>query len=154
MAWANEQAALLRTGDLSVIDVAHIAEEIEDVGKGEQRELASRMAVLLAHLLNWNLTYFQKFPRGLSMRCCRRNFIQNNDAGIEEAVVRIDHFEDAEEFRDFSNILADMAIEVEGLAFTIPHDMKYVRYRERLFDVATEIRKIHGGLLAAVSQAV
>ena len=31
----------------------HIAEEIEDVGKSEQRELETRMAVLLAHLLKW-----------------------------------------------------------------------------------------------------
>ncbi|MEX3859405.1 hypothetical protein QF001_004360 [Paraburkholderia youngii] len=53
VAWANEQAALLRAGKLSAIDVQHIAEEIEDVGKSEQRELASRMSVLLAHLLKW-----------------------------------------------------------------------------------------------------
>jgi Domain of unknown function DUF29 len=53
VAWANEQAALLRAGKLSAIDIEHIAEEIEDVGKSEKRELASRMAVLLAHLLKW-----------------------------------------------------------------------------------------------------
>lgn len=53
VAWANEQAALLRAGKFSAIDIEHIAEEIEDVGKSEQRELASRMAVLLAHLLKW-----------------------------------------------------------------------------------------------------
>lgn len=53
VAWANEQAALLRAGLLSQLDLTHIAEEIEDVGKSEQRELASRMAVLLAHLLKW-----------------------------------------------------------------------------------------------------
>ncbi|WP_338910343.1 DUF29 domain-containing protein [Mycetohabitans rhizoxinica] len=53
VAWASEQAALLRSGKLSAIDVEHIAEEIEDVGKSEQRELASRMSVLLAHLLKW-----------------------------------------------------------------------------------------------------
>ena len=53
VAWANEQAALLRAGKLTAIDVQHIAEEIEDVGKSEQRELASRMSVLLAHLLKW-----------------------------------------------------------------------------------------------------
>ena len=52
-AWASEQAALLRAGQLSTIDTEHIAQEIEDVGKSEQRELASRMAVLLAHLLKW-----------------------------------------------------------------------------------------------------
>lgn len=53
VAWAKEQAYLLRSGQLSAIDIEHIAEEIEDVGKSEQRELASRMAVLLAHLLKW-----------------------------------------------------------------------------------------------------
>ncbi len=53
VAWANEQARLLRAGLLDQIDIEHIAEEIEDVGKGEQRELASRMTVLLAHLMKW-----------------------------------------------------------------------------------------------------
>jgi len=53
VAWAKEQAALLRAGRLSAIDIENIAEEIEDVGRSEQRELASRMAVLLAHLLKW-----------------------------------------------------------------------------------------------------
>ncbi len=53
VAWANEQAQLLRAGRLDLLDIEHIAEEIEDVGKSEQRELANRMAVLLAHLLKW-----------------------------------------------------------------------------------------------------
>lgn len=63
IAWANEQAALLRAGKLSAIDIEHIAEEIEDVGKSEQRELANRMAVLLSHLLKWE---FQSERRGAS----------------------------------------------------------------------------------------
>lgn len=53
VAWAKEQAQLLRAGKLADLDIEHIAEEIEDVGKSEQRELANRMAVLLAHLLKW-----------------------------------------------------------------------------------------------------
>ncbi len=53
VAWANEQAALIRAGLFTQLDFKHIAEEIEDVGKSEQRELANRMAVLLAHLLKW-----------------------------------------------------------------------------------------------------
>lgn len=53
LAWSNEQARLLRTGQFSLLDLEHIAEEIEDVGKSEQRELASRLAVLMAHLLKW-----------------------------------------------------------------------------------------------------
>jgi len=63
VAWAKEQAELLRSGNLSAIDIEHIAEEIEDVGKSEQRELANRMAVLMTHLLKWE---FQPARQGSS----------------------------------------------------------------------------------------
>ena len=64
-AWANEQAALLRAGDLSKADIEHIAEEIESMGKAEKRELVNRLAVLLLHLLKWQ---FQPAMRGNSWR--------------------------------------------------------------------------------------
>jgi Domain of unknown function DUF29 len=63
VAWANEQAWLVRNKKFELLDIEHIAEEIEDVGKSEQRELASRMAVLIAHLLKWQ---FQPERRGSS----------------------------------------------------------------------------------------
>jgi len=65
VAWANEQAGLLRAGCFDLLDIENIAEEIEDVGKAEQRELMSRMAVLLAHLLKWQ---YQPQRRGSSWR--------------------------------------------------------------------------------------
>ena len=52
-AWANQQAELLRAGNVAAADLANIAEEIESMGKSEKRELASRLAVLLTHLLKW-----------------------------------------------------------------------------------------------------
>ena len=52
-AWAVEQARLLRAGRFDLLDVEHIADEIEDVAKSEARELASRMAVLLMHYMKW-----------------------------------------------------------------------------------------------------
>jgi hypothetical protein len=52
-AWTMQQADLLREGALSEIDVANLAEEIEDMGKSLRRELRNRMVVLLAHLLKW-----------------------------------------------------------------------------------------------------
>ncbi|MDE1149026.1 MAG: DUF29 domain-containing protein [Azospirillaceae bacterium] len=64
-AWANEQAALLRAGKLADADVAHIAEEIESMGRTEKRELISRLTVLLLHLLKWQ---FQPTHRGASWR--------------------------------------------------------------------------------------
>ena len=51
--WTIRNAKLLREGKLSEIGVEHIAEEIESMGKSEKRELISRLAVLLAHLLKW-----------------------------------------------------------------------------------------------------
>jgi hypothetical protein len=52
--WSQEQARLLRAGRFAELDIEHVADEIEDVGKREKRELASRMAVLLARLLKWS----------------------------------------------------------------------------------------------------
>jgi hypothetical protein len=62
-AWTAEQAGLLRAGNLSDADIAHIAEEIESMGRSEKRELVSRLAVLLLHLLKWR---FQPSRRGRS----------------------------------------------------------------------------------------
>ena len=45
--------APLRAGRFAELDIEHLADEIEDVGKSEKRDLANRMAVLLAHLLKW-----------------------------------------------------------------------------------------------------
>ncbi|MGC3872122.1 DUF29 domain-containing protein [Halomonas sp. GXIMD04776] len=53
-AWALEQASLLRAGKLDQIDIEHIAEEIESVGKGERRALVSQLARLFMHLLKWD----------------------------------------------------------------------------------------------------
>ena len=51
VAWAKEQAELIRAGRFELLDLEHIADEIDDVGKSEARELASRLSVLMAHLL-------------------------------------------------------------------------------------------------------
>jgi len=51
VAWAAQQAALLRSGQWSQLDIDNIAEEIEDVGKSEKRALCHRMAVLVEHLI-------------------------------------------------------------------------------------------------------
>ena len=64
-AWANRQADLLRAGNFAAADMAQIAEEIESMGRSEQRELESRLTILLLHLLKWQ---FQPGYRGNSWR--------------------------------------------------------------------------------------
>ncbi|MGZ8215984.1 DUF29 domain-containing protein [Methylomagnum sp.] len=53
--WTQEQAALIRAGQFSKLDLAHLADEIEDMGKSEKRALESRLEVLLMHLLKWQI---------------------------------------------------------------------------------------------------
>lgn len=52
-AWALESARGLRERRFADIDIEHIAEELEDMGKSRSRALESQLARLLAHLLKW-----------------------------------------------------------------------------------------------------
>ena len=52
-AWLMKNASLLRQHKFSEVDIEHIAEELESMGKSEKRELTSRLTVLLAYLLKW-----------------------------------------------------------------------------------------------------
>ncbi len=51
--WTAETARLLRAGRFDEVDIEHVAEEIEDMGKRDKRELYSRLTVLIADLLKW-----------------------------------------------------------------------------------------------------
>ena len=48
--WANEQAALLRAGRFSDVDIEHVANEIEDVGKAAEVELLGALLELRRRL--------------------------------------------------------------------------------------------------------
>ena len=61
--WSLEQARLLRSGEWKAVDVEHLAEEIEDMGKSLRREWESHLKVLIVHLLKW---VFQPELRGMS----------------------------------------------------------------------------------------
>jgi hypothetical protein len=52
-AWLDEQAALLRAGRTDALDLANLAEEIEDMGKSEKHALNSNFVVLIKHYLKF-----------------------------------------------------------------------------------------------------
>jgi hypothetical protein len=79
-AWSQEQAGLLRAGKLTQADIEHIAEEIESMGKTEKREMVSRLAVLLLHLLKW---HYQPGRRGTSWQATIR--VQRRDLAAHMA---------------------------------------------------------------------
>jgi hypothetical protein len=51
--WINHHITLLKERRFNEIDVEHLIEELEDMGKSNLRELRSRLIVLIAHLLKW-----------------------------------------------------------------------------------------------------
>ncbi len=51
--WTEEMARLLRARRFADVDVEHLAEEVEDMGKSYKHEVESRSTVLLVHLLKW-----------------------------------------------------------------------------------------------------
>jgi hypothetical protein len=81
-AWAIHNAELLRQGRLSEIDVEHIAEELECMGRSEKRELMSRLGVLLAHLLKW---VYQPYRRSRSWRATIKAQREDLKALLEES---------------------------------------------------------------------
>jgi hypothetical protein len=60
--WTQEQAELLRRGQLASADVDHLIEELEAMGARERRELNSRLKALLAHLLKWTYQPVRRSP--------------------------------------------------------------------------------------------
>jgi len=59
-AWTQQQAALLREGRFSDLDIKNLIEEIESLGRSEKRELESRLKVLLMHFLKWQFQADQR----------------------------------------------------------------------------------------------
>jgi hypothetical protein len=98
--WTQEQAALLRQGRVNELDIANLIEEIEDMGRSEKRELESRLAVLLAHLLKWQ---YQPQRQGNSWRFTietqrknvRKVFQQNPGLKSASSASLIDAYDDA-----------------------------------------------------------
>ncbi len=91
--WTQEMAQRLRDRDVSALDWENIAEEIESMGKRDYRGLASRMRVLLVHLLKWR---YQDEKRSRNWR----STIQTQRERIESII------EDSPSFR--RRMMADM----------------------------------------------
>jgi hypothetical protein len=52
-AWTQEQAKLLRQGQIKGLDLENLAEEIESLGKRDFRAFVSAIRLLTQHLLKW-----------------------------------------------------------------------------------------------------
>jgi len=75
--WTQEMARLLREGRLSEIDIEHLSEEIDNLGKAEKRALKSQFERLHAHLLKWGYTNVKGHENSwkASIRGARREIV-------------------------------------------------------------------------------
>jgi hypothetical protein len=53
-AWLEEMASIVADGRFQEMDSDHLAEFLRDMARRDKREVRSRLAVLLAHLLKWD----------------------------------------------------------------------------------------------------
>ena len=60
--WTQRQAELLRIEEWEQLDWQHIAEEIESLGKKDKRQVQSRLAILIMHLLKWQYQPEKRSP--------------------------------------------------------------------------------------------
>ena len=95
LAWSEHQAALLRrraAGQLvneAELDWPNIAEEIESLGKNQSRELSSRIATILVHLMK-----LQASPASAPHAGCGvRSFHLDNAAGRRSASAHTLYFQ-------------------------------------------------------------
>lgn len=80
--WTTETARALRERNYRSLDMHNLIEEIESMGRSEARELTSRLAQLLMHLLKWEYQWLMrskswtgtiKVQRQLAARVLNRN---------------------------------------------------------------------------------
>jgi hypothetical protein len=59
--WLHDQARALRGQRPAFLDWRKLAEELEEMGARERRELVSHLRILMAHMLKWT---YQSYRRG------------------------------------------------------------------------------------------
>lgn len=58
--WVQQQASLLSQKKFDQLDLPHLIEELEDLGKRHYDQLESRLMQLIAHLLKWQVQYWKR----------------------------------------------------------------------------------------------
>ena len=92
-AWAQASANLLREHRFDELDIEHLIEELEDMGKSERRALESHLVVLLMHLLKWQ---YQSGLRTTSWKLSIANARQSIDDTLQDSPSLAPKFSDAE----------------------------------------------------------
>ncbi|WP_088892753.1 DUF29 domain-containing protein [Leptolyngbya ohadii] len=93
-AWTQQQVDLLIQHQWERLDLTNIVEEIESLGKQVRRELGSRLAVLIQHLLKWEYQPSKRTPSWVSTIRVQRADIKDllkESPSLQPALAEICH---------------------------------------------------------------
>jgi len=122
--WLEQQAALLREGRLSELDVANLLEEIESMGRKDRRAIKSNLVVVLSHLLKYQ---FQPDQRSGSWRASIVEHRQRLHDDLEESPSLANHAEAvfAKAYADArTRALAETGLPTRRLPRTSPYTLE------------------------------
>jgi hypothetical protein len=86
-AWTQEQAALVRERAWDELDLEHVAEEIESLGKSDYRAVSSAVYQVLVHSLKWRWQPERRGHRWQSSLVEHRNRLERDlTATLREAL--------------------------------------------------------------------
>jgi hypothetical protein len=83
--WTQEQAAAIRARLISALDIEHLAEEIETLGRSERESIENRLQTLLTHLLKWRYDPATEPRRGwrITIRNARKGIAKKARASLK-----------------------------------------------------------------------
>jgi Domain of unknown function DUF29 len=143
-AWTQEQARALRThfkGD-NRLDVEHLAEEVEDLGKSELHAIESFVVQIIAHLLK--LDYSGHADPRPHWRAEILNFRQNIDRKITPSIRRTVEGELEELYRGGRQVAAAGALVhepdlIRRLPKGCPYDWAAIWHRDVLAEAGVDL---------------
>ena len=143
-AWTQEQAQALRThfkGD-NRLDVEHLAEEVEDLGKSELNAIESYIVQIIAHLLK--LDYSGHAAPRVHWRAEILNFRQNIDRKITPTIRRTVERELQELYRGGRQVAAAGALVhepdlIRRLPKSCPYEWDTIWHRDVIAEAGVDL---------------
>jgi hypothetical protein len=119
-AWLDAMAQLIREGRHTELDFSNLGEYLEDMARRDRREVLSRLAVLLAHLLKWT---YQPGHRSGSWKATIETQRQELHELLESGVLR--KYADEVLFKAYTNAVRQAVAETGLQESTYPVECPY-----------------------------
>ncbi|ELS34022.1 MULTISPECIES: DUF29 domain-containing protein [Pseudanabaena] len=130
--WIQETIAKLKNRDFENLDLENLIEEIEDLGRSQRKELESRLATLLAHLLKRMYVNmpdcFNGWENTIREQRLQIEVLLNNYPSLKSYWDR--HFSDAWRFA-----LKHTRKEYQSKGFTFPNEWEFEKDTDSIVNI-------------------